>query len=234
MDLGVRTWGNSATGSVVLLTGTYTTDGEVSRRLLDALAPLTVFDAGSWQSPIVPLLADEITRDEPGQQVVLDRLLDLLLVAALRAAFARPGAEVPAWYRAFGDPVVGRALRLMHNAPAHPWTVASLAAARNSMRPASPSRSMSSAISFIVLPSGTVTKCTNTRPAANFRNTSAGVSGRSKKYSPACSEAGAFHRQSNSNAKRLLTTPFSASRRAIPLFDSPRGISINIPSRPNP
>lgn len=136
MDLGVRTWGNSATGSVVLLTGTYTTDGEVSRRLLDALAPLTVFDAGSWQSPIVPLLADEITRDGPGQQVVLDRLLDLLLVAALRAAFARPGAEVPAWYRAFGDPVVGRALRLMHNAPAHPWTVASLAAAAGVSRAA--------------------------------------------------------------------------------------------------
>ena len=37
MDLGVRTWGNSAAGSTVMLTGTYQTDGEVSRRLLDAL-----------------------------------------------------------------------------------------------------------------------------------------------------------------------------------------------------
>ena len=37
MALGVRTWGNDPDGSVVMLTGTYTTDGEVSRRLLDAL-----------------------------------------------------------------------------------------------------------------------------------------------------------------------------------------------------
>ncbi len=128
MDLGVRTWGNSPTGSVVMLTGTYLTDGEISRRLLDTLPPLVVLTADDWRSPVVPLLAEEITRDEPGQEVVLDRLLDLLLVTALRAHFSRPGADVPAWYRGQGDAVVGRALHLMHNDPAHPWTVATLAA----------------------------------------------------------------------------------------------------------
>jgi AraC-like DNA-binding protein len=128
MTLGVRTWGNSATGSVVMLTGTYETAGEVSRRLLDALPRLVVLAADTWTCPVVPLLADEIVRDEPGQEAVLDRLLDLLLVAALRAAFARGGAAVPAWYQAYGDPVVGRALRLMHNDPAQGWTVAGLAA----------------------------------------------------------------------------------------------------------
>jgi AraC-like DNA-binding protein len=136
MDLGVRTWGNSATGSVVMLVGTYLTAGEVSRRLLDALPVLTVVEGDSWDSPITPLLADEIVRDEPGQEVVLDRLLDLLLVAALRASFARAGAAVPAWYRAYGDPVVGRALRLMHNDPGHPWTVAGLASAVGASRAA--------------------------------------------------------------------------------------------------
>jgi AraC-like DNA-binding protein len=127
MDLGVRTWGTSPTGSVVVLTGTYQTDGEISRRLLDALPALIVLRASSWTCPVIPLLAGEIVRDEPGQEVVLDRLLDLLLVAALRERFSRPDAEVPPWYRAHGDPVVGRALRLMHNDPAHPWSVASLA-----------------------------------------------------------------------------------------------------------
>jgi hypothetical protein len=58
---------------------------------------------------------------------VLDRLLDLLLIAVLRAWFARPEAETPDRYRASGDPVVGHALRLMHHNPAHPWTVATLA-----------------------------------------------------------------------------------------------------------
>lgn len=69
-------------------------------------------------------------RDEPGQGVVLDRLLDLLVIAALRAWFSRPEAEAeaPAWYRALADPVVGRVLRLVQEDPAHAWTVASLAA----------------------------------------------------------------------------------------------------------
>ncbi len=63
----------------------------------------------------------------PGQHCTTaagDRLLDLLLVAVLRAWFARPEAGAPAWYRANGDPVVGRALRMLHNNPAHPWTLA--------------------------------------------------------------------------------------------------------------
>jgi hypothetical protein len=37
-------------------------------------------------------------------------------------------ADAPAWYRAHDDPVVGRALRMIHNNPDHPWTVAALAA----------------------------------------------------------------------------------------------------------
>ena len=40
--------------------------------------------------------------------------LDLLLVSVLRAWFARPQAQPPAWYRAQSDPVVGVALRLLH------------------------------------------------------------------------------------------------------------------------
>jgi AraC-like DNA-binding protein len=55
-------------------------------------------------------------------------LLDLLLIAVLRAWFSRPEAEAPAWYRALADPVVGTALRMLHNNPNHPWTVAELAA----------------------------------------------------------------------------------------------------------
>ncbi|EPJ37414.1 putative AraC-like transcription regulator [Streptomyces afghaniensis 772] len=40
----------------------------------------------------------------------------------------RPEAEAPAWYRALADPVVGGVLRLLQDNPAHPWTVAALAA----------------------------------------------------------------------------------------------------------
>jgi AraC-like DNA-binding protein len=126
-ELGVRTWGNAADGATVLLTGTYQLDGEVSGRLLRALPPLLVLRDDEWDCPVIPLLADEIVKDAPGQEAVLDRLLDLLLIAVLRAWFARPEGEAPGWYRAYADPVVGRALRMLHNNPARRWTVAALA-----------------------------------------------------------------------------------------------------------
>lgn len=128
MDLGVRTWGHRPDGAAVLLIGTYLWPGEVGAPLLDALPPLLALASDTWQCPLTPVLMDEVVRDGPGQEAVLDRLLDLLVIAALRAWFARPEAEPPAWYRALADPVVGPVLRLLHDDPARPWTVAGLAA----------------------------------------------------------------------------------------------------------
>lgn len=136
MHQGVRSWGNSATGSTVLLTGAYALEGEVSRRLLRSLPRSIVLRGDELGSPLLPLLADEIVKDAPGQDAVLDRLLDLLLIAVLRAWFARPEAEAPAWYAGQSDPVVGPALRLLQHHPAHPWTVAELAAAGSVSRAA--------------------------------------------------------------------------------------------------
>lgn len=94
MDLGVRTWGNDPNGPVVMLIGTYQLHGEVSRRLLDVLPGHLVLsgeDAPDRLRALVTLLGDEVVTDEPGQEVVLDRLLDLLLVAVLRTWFAHSG-----------------------------------------------------------------------------------------------------------------------------------------------
>jgi AraC-like DNA-binding protein len=66
--------------------------------------------------------------------VLLDRTLDLMPITALRAWFTRPGAQVPTWYRAHGDPVVGPDLRLPHGNPAHPWTLPALAARTGTSR----------------------------------------------------------------------------------------------------
>jgi AraC-like DNA-binding protein len=127
MDLGVRSWGNSLTGSTSMLIGTYERHGEIGRQLLSVLPPLIVMSADAWTSPLLPVLAEEVVKDEPGQEAVLDRLLDLLVVAVLRTWFAHNQAQAPGWYRAQGDPVVGRALRMLQNNPARPWTVATLA-----------------------------------------------------------------------------------------------------------
>ncbi|MCX4830129.1 AraC family transcriptional regulator [Streptomyces sp. NPDC102340] len=126
-EFGVREWGESPDAPAKMLIGTYQLRGELTARLLDALPALLVLPTEVWRCPLTPLVAEEIVKDEPGQDVVLDRLLDLLLIASLRAWFSRPEADAPAWYRAMGDPVVGRALRLIQDDPAHPWTVVELA-----------------------------------------------------------------------------------------------------------
>ncbi len=124
---GVRTWGSGTTGRDTMLIGVYELRGEVSGRLLAALPPRLVLPREAGQAPLVSLLETEIDRDEPGQEVVLDRLLDLLLISVLRTWFARPGSEAPGWFRAQTDPVAGQTLRLMHDEPTLPWTVSALA-----------------------------------------------------------------------------------------------------------
>ena len=126
MNRGVRTWGNSDVGETLMLTGTYTSDGNVQQRVLTAIPPCIVLRHDSWTCPYIGLLADEIAKDDPGQEAVLDRLLDLMTIASLRAWLTE---HPPAWYRANADPLIGRALRMLQNDPAHPWTVAALAAA---------------------------------------------------------------------------------------------------------
>ncbi|MFE9690250.1 AraC family transcriptional regulator [Micromonospora sp. NPDC005806] len=136
MTLGLRTWGTRPDAAAALLTGTYDSSGAVGAGLLAALPPLLVLAAADAELPVVALLAAELHRPEPGQEVVLDRLLDLLVIAVLRTWFAGPGAEPPGWYRAYADPVVGVAVRLIQGDPAHSWTVAGLAAATGVSRAA--------------------------------------------------------------------------------------------------
>ncbi|MER5353696.1 AraC family transcriptional regulator [Kitasatospora sp. NPDC002551] len=133
MALGVRTWGETRPGDErpsVMLTGTYLAEHEIGRRLLAHLPTLLVRPAGAdtTEDTLVRLLATEVTRADPGQEVVLDRLLDLLVVGVLRGWLAAPDADAPGWLRAQADTVVGPALRLLHDDPARPWTVAGLAA----------------------------------------------------------------------------------------------------------
>jgi AraC-like DNA-binding protein len=114
-------------GATTLVVGAYPVRGEIGRRLLDALPDVLRVGPGGTAGAVRDLLAAEVAVDAPGQQVVLDRLLDWMLVCVLREWFDRPGGQPPAWYAAHRDPVVGHALRLLHAEPAAPWTVSGLA-----------------------------------------------------------------------------------------------------------
>lgn len=126
-DLGVRTWGNDPDGPVVMVTGTYPTRSEVGRRLLDALPVVVVAPPDDTVRSLIAVLAAEVGHDAAGQESMLDRILDLLLVAAVRSWFLRPDVDTPGWYAAYSDPVVGVALQKIHRDIARPWTVDRLA-----------------------------------------------------------------------------------------------------------
>jgi len=134
MTHDVRTWGNDPDGSTVFVVGAYEHLSDISDRLLRALPPVLSLSHADWESPLVPLLCDEVVKDEPGQAAVLDRLFDLLLTAVLKAWFAQQDASRPASWRSQGDRIVDRALRIMHNDPAHPWTMDKLAAESGASR----------------------------------------------------------------------------------------------------
>lgn len=126
-DLGVRTWGDDPGGGTIMLSGTYQMQREVGQRLFGALPPVLVRPVDAGDSALVALLEAEMVKSAPGQELVLDRILDLVLVSALRSWLANPDDGGPAWYRAQHDPIVGAALRELHTAPGHLWTVATLA-----------------------------------------------------------------------------------------------------------
>lgn len=131
---GVRTWGTDPDGSTVFIVGAYEHLSDISDRLLRALPPVLSLRHGDWESPLVPLLCEEVVKDEPGQAAVLDRLLDLLVTAVLKAWFAKHDTSRPEWWRYQGDRVVEKALRIMHDDPARSWTLDALASEAGASR----------------------------------------------------------------------------------------------------
>jgi len=70
----------------------------------------------------------------PGTQAVLGRLMELLFVELLRRHVARLPAGSKGWFAALNDPVVGRALQLLHGEPERRWTINEIASRVGSSR----------------------------------------------------------------------------------------------------
>jgi AraC-like DNA-binding protein len=115
--------------ATVFLCGAYRFSGDVGEGLLGALPQVLRLSAavGDPLRDVIAVLSRELAAPEPGQQTVLDRLLDILLVLAIRTSF-RNGGSAPRWFRASADPRLSAALQAIHEEPAHPWTVPDLAA----------------------------------------------------------------------------------------------------------
>ena len=63
----------------------------------------------------------------PGTELMLGRLMEILFVEVIRRYAARLPAGAKGWFAAINEPIVGRALQLVHKEPARRWTVEELA-----------------------------------------------------------------------------------------------------------
>ena len=101
----------STHGANVFLCGAYVLSGDVGRGLLEALPPILTLSAAADDPlhDVIGLLSSQLATSAPGQQTLLDRLLDVLLVVAMRACFQR-SEHAPRWYQALADPRLGPAL----------------------------------------------------------------------------------------------------------------------------
>lgn len=112
---------------VRLLVG-HCTFGSPDAALLVSLLPQLVHVRGEPRlTALVQLVVDETRALRPARDEVMSRLLEVLLIEALRSA--QGTAAAPGLVRGLADARLAAALRCVHDAPAHAWTVASLAQA---------------------------------------------------------------------------------------------------------
>lgn len=110
----------------VRLLGGYFQFGGDASGLLPSLLPEQIHVRGVERlSTLVRLLIDEASLDRSGRTLVLNRLVEILLVEALRLT-QTPDAPV-GLLRGLGDARLVEALRHMHADPARAWTMAELA-----------------------------------------------------------------------------------------------------------
>jgi len=128
----------------VLLIGIFYFGDPRKNPLLTALPPVLVVRGGtdrntSWLKMTLNAIADELAEEQPGSNLVIAKLADLLFMQSLRAYLATDnhnsvGHNSVGWLRGIRDPLVGRAISCMHAAPERRWTLQSLAAESGSSR----------------------------------------------------------------------------------------------------
>ena len=110
----------------VRLLGGYFVFGSPDAALLVSLLPAVVHLRGmSRLSMVVRLVGDEAREQRPGRDLVLGRLVEVLLIEALRATSGEDAP--PGLLRGLADARLAVAIRLMHGDAERAWTVAELA-----------------------------------------------------------------------------------------------------------
>jgi AraC-like DNA-binding protein len=80
-----------------------------------------------WFEASLQLAVEEASSPAPGADGVLAKLSELMVVETLRRYVAQLSPEDSGWLSGLRDKAVGKCLALMHEKPAHRWTVDALA-----------------------------------------------------------------------------------------------------------
>lgn len=78
---------------------------------------------GSWIATFLRTAVEESNRRRPGGEAVLERMSEMMFVEVLRRHLEGLPADQTGWLAGMRDPVVGRALALLHERPAEAWTI---------------------------------------------------------------------------------------------------------------
>ena len=99
-------------------------------RSLPRLLKVAMGDEGTaaWVRSSIRFSVAESAAARPGSAAVLARLSEVLFAEAIRSYVDQLPPEASGWLAGLRDRYVGRALALLHERPAHAWTVDELAA----------------------------------------------------------------------------------------------------------
>lgn len=110
---------------VVLLGGYFVFDSPDAALLVSLLPALIHVRGAERLSTLVRLVGEESGERRAGRDLVLTRLVEVLLIEALRSTSGEDAP--PGLLRGLADAQLARAMRQMHGQLARPWTVAELA-----------------------------------------------------------------------------------------------------------
>ncbi len=83
--------------------------------------------SGQWLENSIRFSVGDGSGSKAGSAPVIARLSEALFIETLRRYISRLPAGETGWLAGARDPMVGKALALLHQQPEHPWTVATLA-----------------------------------------------------------------------------------------------------------
>jgi len=122
----------SGAGSTKLVCGYLACDAQLFNPLIEALPPVIKVgdphqgDSG-WLAQFIKFALAEISEKRPGGDTVLTKLSELMFIDVLRRYIETQPLHKSGWLTGLRDPMISKALALVHDQPAYHWTIDALA-----------------------------------------------------------------------------------------------------------